>query len=382
MEAYNEVNYSELLSNYIQESGLSLREISERVEAEHGVSIDKSYISKLKNGNVNPPSDDVSMALARVTGGNAENLVLAGYYEKAPDEVKATFTRYATFEKLVNFFIKSDKNHLDPSIENDQELQEQIIAIGNLPPEGLKLFFAKVIDDIAQNKPEALTEIYMNTKTFKAENGNPEYVLKLKKLREEKSLSVEEAAALINVTPSGYRTIELYGGIPGDTPSHVMLRTLYENAIATISGNGDKENTLRESLVPYNSSEMLRLPVLGSVRAGQPLDRIELNEGYTLVDPDLMRGHEGFALRVKGDSMIGDRIQEGDIVIVVKTTEVQPNEIAVVAVDDDEATLKRVKQQGDMCMLIPSNPSMTPDLYPCDKIKIIGKVVEVKFWPK
>lgn len=127
---------------------------------------------------------------------------------------------------------------------------------------------------------------------------------------------------------------------------------------------------------------LIRVPVLGCVQAGHPIEMIESNEGYTLVDPNVLHGKQGFALRVKGDSMIGDRIHDGDVVIVAKQEEIHPHEIAVVAVNGDHATLKRVKRHGDMCMLIPSNPTMEPQLIPAKDVHIIGKVVEVKFWPK
>ncbi len=64
--------------------------------------------------------------------------------------------------------------------------------------------------------------------------------------------------------------------------------------------------------------------------------------------------------------------------IVVKQEEVTPNEIAVVAVNSEEATLKRVKCEGDMCMLIPSNPNMEPMLVKVDRVHILGKVVQVR----
>ncbi|MEK5176328.1 S24 family peptidase [Heyndrickxia sp. FSL W8-0496] len=131
----------------------------------------------------------------------------------------------------------------------------------------------------------------------------------------------------------------------------------------------------------YNVEAMIKIPILGCVQAGKPIEMIENNEGYTLVDPDILHGKQGFALKVKGDSMIGDRIHDGDIVIVAKQEEVYPHEIAVVAVNGDHATLKRVKMHGDMCMLIPSNPTMEPQLVPAKDVHIIGKVVEVKFWP-
>lgn len=155
---------------------------------------------------------------------------------------------------------------------------------------------------------------------------------------------------------------------------------------------------LDQALEPSEDDEIIvdrekGLVVLNSIRAGQKLmtlsEHIEhasaspgMAAEITSVKPELLQGKEGFALRVKDDSMSGDRIQAGDVVAVAKQDDVQPNEIAVVAIGGEEATLRRVKREGNMCMLIPSNPSMSPDLVPCKKITIIGKVVEVKFWPK
>ncbi|MGD6832541.1 LexA family protein [Sutcliffiella halmapala] len=142
----------------------------------------------------------------------------------------------------------------------------------------------------------------------------------------------------------------------------------------------NKTNHYAKEPVAYYADSMVKVPLLGNIQAGQPIEMIENNEGYTLVDPHTLNGKQGFALRVKGDSMIGDRIHEGDIVIVAKQEEVHPHEIAVVAVNGDYATLKRVKRHGDMCMLIPSNPTMEPQLVSAKDVYIIGKVVEVKFW--
>jgi SOS regulatory protein LexA len=144
----------------------------------------------------------------------------------------------------------------------------------------------------------------------------------------------------------------------------------------------ESENKTKVATALYTIDSMIKIPVLGCIQAGQPIEMIEHNEGYTLVDPHILHGKQGFALKVKGDSMIGDRIYDGDIVIVAKQEEVQSHEIAVVSINGDHATLKRVKRHGNMCMLIPSNPTMEPQLIPAKDVHIIGKVVEVKFWPK
>lgn len=130
--------------------------------------------------------------------------------------------------------------------------------------------------------------------------------------------------------------------------------------------------------IPLPEIEHVKLPVLGSIAGGTPNERIENIEGYEWVEKDVLRGREGFILRVKGDSMIGDGIADGDSVVVVKQTEVNPNDIAVVAVNDHEATLKRVKREGDFCMLIPSNPDLQPLLVKASEVHIIGKVIQAR----
>lgn len=134
-----------------------------------------------------------------------------------------------------------------------------------------------------------------------------------------------------------------------------------------------------DDITPYIMDNMKRIPLIGQIAAGQPIDCAEYYEGYTCVDPAVLRGRDGFALRVKGDSMIGDRIYNGDIVVVVMQPEVLPSDIAVVRIERGAATLKRVKKQGDFCILSPSNPSMEPILVPAKDVEVVGKVVEVKF---
>lgn len=81
--------YSELLTSYIKDSGLSLGEISKKMLDEKGVRIDRSYISMLRNNKTkNPASDEINRALAEITGGDPDKLVYAAYIEKAPKELK------------------------------------------------------------------------------------------------------------------------------------------------------------------------------------------------------------------------------------------------------------------------------------------------------
>lgn len=105
-------------------------------------------------------------------------------------------------------------------------------------------------------------------------------------------------------------------------------------------------------------------------------------EGYSIIESNLLHGSDGFSLSVPDDRMSGDRIYEGDTVVISKQSEINSHDIAVVVVNDKETLISRVRKEGDLCLLMPSNPSIQPSLLKAKDVKIIGKVVEVKFQPK
>ena len=121
------------------------------------------------------------------------------------------------------------------------------------------------------------------------------------------------------------------------------------------------------------------IPLVGQVAAGIPIFAEQHIEEYINT-----RHNADFALRVKGDSMINARIYDGDIVYVKKQTDVKNGEIAVVLIDAQEATVKRIYKQGANIVLQPENPKYEPMVFSKSyqkDIKIIGKVVavEIKF---
>jgi len=122
----------------------------------------------------------------------------------------------------------------------------------------------------------------------------------------------------------------------------------------------------------------LRVPVLGRVPAGSPREAIELAEEELLLDPSLAGEGEIFSLRVKGDSMEGAHICEGDYVLVRVQETAEDGEI-VVAVVDGEATVKRIRQRNGGIRLEPANPAYPPVDVPENALsfRIAGKVVGV-----
>ena len=116
-----------------------------------------------------------------------------------------------------------------------------------------------------------------------------------------------------------------------------------------------------------------RVPLLGRVAAGAPIEAIELDEAVTIPD-DMVGTRETFALRVQGDSMIDDGIHDGDVVVVERRSTADDGR-TVVAVVDGAATIKRLKRRRGRIHLLPANPEVAPLVLRADEVEIRGVVV-------
>jgi len=120
-------------------------------------------------------------------------------------------------------------------------------------------------------------------------------------------------------------------------------------------------------------NDRLSIPIAGRVVAGAPELALEDIEGELKVDERMKKHEKTFALKVKGESMAGAGICEGDYVVVRPQNTSQPGDI-VVALIEDEATIKRFVQKGNRFFLEPANPSYQ-SIEVSEKVKVIGKVV-------
>lgn len=139
---------------------------------------------------------------------------------------------------------------------------------------------------------------------------------------------------------------------------------------------------LGESTVPQSTGGNW-IPVLGDVAAGIPIEAVENIVDYEEIDAAMAATGDFFALRIKGSSM-EPRIREGDVVIVRKQNDAETSDTAVVLVNGDSATVKRIKKDSDGSLwLLPNNPAYDPVHYSPTEIvdmpvHIIGKVVELR----
>lgn len=125
-----------------------------------------------------------------------------------------------------------------------------------------------------------------------------------------------------------------------------------------------------------------RIPVLGKVIAGIPLDAVEEIIDYEEIPIEMAKNGEYFALQIKGDSM-EPKFSAGDVVIVRKQEDVDNGDIAIVLVNGNEATVKKIRKFDGGINLIPTNSNYDVLTYTNTQIeqlpvRIIGKVVELR----
>jgi repressor LexA len=128
------------------------------------------------------------------------------------------------------------------------------------------------------------------------------------------------------------------------------------------------------SIEPAAAGGALEVPLAGTVAAGAPIEAVEVPESIA-IPPGLAGRGETFVLRVKGDSMVGDGILDGDLIVVEKRRRVGNGALAVVLLSGAEATVKRFYQDGDTVRLRPSNPAMGEIVLPAAEVEVSGVVV-------
>jgi repressor LexA len=117
------------------------------------------------------------------------------------------------------------------------------------------------------------------------------------------------------------------------------------------------------------------VPVMGRIAAGVPISAIEDHTHNINVPPDLLGTGDHFALEVKGDSMIEAGILDGDTVLIRRTETARNGDIVVALVDDEEATLKRMRRKGDSVALEAANPSYETRIFGPDRVRVQGTLV-------
>ena len=172
--------------------------------------------------------------------------------------------------------------------------------------------------------------------------------------------------------PPSVRDICAAVNLKSTSSVHAHLETLEKNGY--IRRDPSKSRTIEIIDDNFNlvRREVVNVPLLGQVAAGQPLLAVENITNYFPIPQECLPNEETFMLTVKGDSMINMGIYEGDKIIVKKQTTANNGEV-VVALVDDSATVKRFYKENGHIRLQPENDFMDPIIV--DDCEILGKVI-------
>lgn len=145
---------------------------------------------------------------------------------------------------------------------------------------------------------------------------------------------------------------------------------------------GIEKSDLVENRSSKKKSNSVKIPVLGRVAAGIPLEAIEEIIDTEEIEEELAATGDFFGLQIHGDSM-QPRMQEGDIVIVRKQNDAESGDTVIALINGDDATCKKLKKIDGGIMLIANNPAYEPMIFTYDDIKnkpvqIIGRVMELR----
>ncbi len=137
-----------------------------------------------------------------------------------------------------------------------------------------------------------------------------------------------------------------------------------------------KQKNQPRSIEIEKSEKLVRIPLLGTIAAGQPIEAIEVPYGtITITEDEISKQGKHYALRVQGNSMIDEGIFDGDIVIIRKQEVADNGQTVVAIIDDNEATLKKLYREKGRFRLQPANPTLFP-IYR-DEVEIRGVVVKI-----
>lgn len=201
----------------------------------------------------------------------------------------------------------------------------------------------------------------------------------LKQLRNEKGLSQQSLAEMLELSTSAYGFYEQGKNVP---PIDVMnkLADIYNVSVDYIIGRTKGKNTEKRI---DNNRKIVSIPVLGKIAAGIPIEAIEDIEDYEeIVIPSSHNAKDYFCLIVNGDSML-PRISNNDVVVCKKQYDADTGDIVAVYVNGSEVTLKKIQKTKSGLSLVPTNPVFEAKFFNWEEVeelpvKIIGKVIELR----
>ncbi len=184
-----------------------------------------------------------------------------------------------------------------------------------------------------------------------------------------------EERGFIRRLPNRARAMEVVKLPDSMNPSLGGRKTRFEPSV--IEGTLGKVAKPQPRTTPQDEApgRPVTIPVMGRIAAGVPIEAIQTHSHTIAVPPEMLGSGEHYALEVRGDSMIDAGIFDGDTVLIHKQPTANNGEIIVALVDDEEATLKRLRRKGNSIALEAANPAYETRIFGPDQVKVQGRLV-------
>lgn len=182
-----------------------------------------------------------------------------------------------------------------------------------------------------------------------------------------------EERGFIRRLPHRARALEVVKLPDAMSPSLTAQRSTGFNP-SVIEGSLGKKRAVDDQ-ASTGDAEAATVPLMGRIAAGVPISAIQDHSHNLAVPPEMLGSGEHYALEVHGDSMIDAGILDGDTVLIKKANSADNGEIVVALVDDEEATLKRIRKKGHSIALEAANPAYETRIFGPDRVDVQGKLV-------
>ena len=185
-----------------------------------------------------------------------------------------------------------------------------------------------------------------------------------------------EERGFIRRLPNRARALEVLRLPESSTPSGMARSRRFEPSV--IEGTlGRVRSVATGSSSEDDGRAVVTIPVMGRIAAGTPITALQSKSHTIGLPPDMLPSGEHFALEVRGDSMIDAGIFDSDTVVIRRQGTAETGDIVVALIDDEEATLKRLRKRGASIALEAANPSYETRIFGPDRVQIQGKLVSL-----
>ena len=183
-----------------------------------------------------------------------------------------------------------------------------------------------------------------------------------------------EERGFIRRLPNRARALEVLRMPEGSIPAGAMRGKF---APSVIEGDLGRVRSRADTAAPVHVPVHVAIPVMGRIAAGTPISALQSRSHTIPMPPEFLGKGDHYALEVRGDSMVEAGILDGDTVILRKQDTAESGDIVVALIDDEEATLKRLRKRGGTVALEAANPAYETRIFGPDRVQIQGKLVSL-----